>query len=478
MWRQLPFSKASAAFAVLRLELDSALLDRCFAVTLRRMDDASQRFGGLLDDSHIASAMRLANANAAVWAIGNGLISTLLVIYLAADLGAKGLAISLILAAPRFAGVLRLGVPAMMARLRARKTICIGAYVISSVILCGVPAVAVLQNRIDNAAGITLLVAAWCLYHLTEYVGTVALWSWLGDVTPAAVRGSLLGRREFWLVAGRIGGLVSSVTLASLWAWMLPKTPRWEPLSLSAAVGAAMMILAVVPLGRMPGLPHAPSATPRAPWRSLGRALVDPAYVRLLLFAFWFSIANGFTATVQELYPIRVLDIGYPVRQLLQGMMRAGQLTIAPWAGRMVDRFGNRPIMVVSQLIVATGPLFFLIASKDQPWLIAGAFLVWSAYAGLNVGLDNIKLKLAPADNNAPFIAIYHAVSDIANGVAIVAGGCIFDYIATKPAHLPTFYAQIFVLGWIARLLVVPLLARLIEPGARRLRDLISLGSD
>ena len=31
--------------------------------------------------------MVLANANACLWAIGNGLISTLLVIYLAADLG-------------------------------------------------------------------------------------------------------------------------------------------------------------------------------------------------------------------------------------------------------------------------------------------------------------------------------------------------------------------------------------------------------
>ena len=61
--------------------------------------------------------------------IGNGLISTLLVIYLASDLGASGLSLSLILAAPRFAGLLRLGVPALMARLRARKAVCIAAYV-------------------------------------------------------------------------------------------------------------------------------------------------------------------------------------------------------------------------------------------------------------------------------------------------------------------------------------------------------------
>ena len=43
-----------------------------------------------LPDGELPAAMRMANANAALWAIGNGLISTLLVIYLASGLGATG----------------------------------------------------------------------------------------------------------------------------------------------------------------------------------------------------------------------------------------------------------------------------------------------------------------------------------------------------------------------------------------------------
>ena len=147
-------------------------------------------------------------------------------------------------------------------------------------------------------------------------------------------------------------------------------------------------------------------------------------------------------------------------------MMRAGQLAIAPWAGRLVDRFGNRPIMIVSQLIVSSGLIFFLVATPERPWLIGGAFLVWSAYAGLNVGLDNIKLKLAPADNNAPFVAIYHATGDFANGIATVIGGCIYDYIVTEKTAATWFYTQIFLIGLVGRMLAVPLLARLIEPQA------------
>src|SRR6476620_9785339 len=114
-----------------------------------------------LHNREIASAMRLANANAALWAIGNGLVSALLVIYLANDLGATGLSLSLILAAPRFAGLLRLGIPALMARVRARKALCVVAYVISSLVLCIVPTTAWLQKHIDRQAAIAVFVSAW-----------------------------------------------------------------------------------------------------------------------------------------------------------------------------------------------------------------------------------------------------------------------------------------------------------------------------
>jgi MFS family permease len=267
---------------------------------------------------------------------------------------------------------------------------------------------------------------------------------------------------------------VVSAALASAWPWLLPKAPRWQPLALSAAAGAVMMLAAVVPLMMMLGLSQSPSAVPRTPWRALGRAFVDPAYRRLLVFAFWFSIANGISATAQEMYPIRVLDFSYTLRQILQGLMRTGQLTIAPWMGRLVDQWGNRPIMILSQCIVATGPLFFFFAAPEWRWLVAGAYIVWIGYAGLNVGLDTIKLKLAPAENNAPFLAVYYAVADFANGATMIFGGWVLDHIGAKDPAAGPLYAELFLAGFTARVLVIPLLTRLIEPSARRLRDLLS----
>jgi predicted MFS family arabinose efflux permease len=239
------------------------------------------------------------------------------------------------------------------------------------------------------------------------------------------------------------------------------------------------MLLAVLPLFAMPAVQDAPSAVPYAPWGTFLRALVDRQYWRLLLFSCCFSIVNGITAAAQEAYPVRVLEIKYVARQLLQGFMRSGQFVIAPWVGRLVDRYGNRPVLVVSQLITATGPLFFLAATPERPWFVAGAFVVWIAYAGTNVGLDNIKLKLAPSHNNAPYLALYHALSDLANGVAIVGGGVLLDSLLDASAEAGSsgairLYGRLFLIAWIGRTLMAALLAGLIEPGARRVRELLT----
>ena len=127
----------------------------------------------LLTTDQRRRAMTLSYVNAALWAIGNGLVSTTLVIYLVFGRSGSDLAVSLILAAPHFAGLLRLAVPALMARLIRRKTISIVAYLASALVLCVIPLSAVVGVSQGAVATIWALVAAWCVYHLLEYVGTI-----------------------------------------------------------------------------------------------------------------------------------------------------------------------------------------------------------------------------------------------------------------------------------------------------------------
>lgn len=411
---------------------------------------------------------RLANVNAALWAVGNGLTSSLLITYLALALGAEGLVVSGVLAAPRFVGVLRLGAPALIARLQARKGVCLACYALSGLTLALLPALAAPGRLGSAAAGLAALVVCWCVYQVLEYVGTVALWSWLGDLFPPSVRGRLIGRRERWLVNGQIIGMFVSYGVVETWNYTHANEPSWVALSVSATLGAVMIMLAVVPLARMSALAARPSAMPRAPWRSLLACLREPGFGALVFWSVCLSIANGITGAAQGLYPNRVLGLQYTHILPLRGLMRAGQSAVAPAAGGWVDAVGSRRVMLVSQLTVAVSPLFFLAATPAAPWWIAGAYVVWIAYAGLNVGLDSMKLNLAPATNNAPALAVLHAASSFANGVTVLFGGWFFMQVDTADDDVWGLYAAVFLAGFVARSVVGALVLTLRDSkGAR-----------
>ena len=112
---------------------------------------------------------------------------------------------------------------------------------------------------------------------------------------------------------------------------------------------------------------------------------------------------------------------------MMQLSMRAGQMALSPAIGSASDRIGNRPVLELSQAVVVLGPLFYFLASPEHPWWIIGAWTVWSAYAGLNICLTNIMLKLAPADNNAGYIASFEALGGVAYGLSTIAGGVLLD---------------------------------------------------
>jgi MFS family permease len=304
----------------------------------------------------------------------------------------------------------------------------------------------------------------------------VALWSWIGDLVPRQIRGRFCGHRERWLVGGRIAGIAFTVALASIWGWLAPSSPRVYPLAVSAACGAVFMLLAVVPLVYMPGVEFLPSAVPRTPWRAVVRAMSRRPYRQLVLYSCGLSFVNGITQAAQGTYSPRILKISYQGIQTITATMRAGQMAIAPTMGRWCDAFGSRPVMIASQLVVATGPLFLFMATRERWWWLIGAYIAWIAYAGLNVGLDNLKLKLAPADNNIPYLAAYYTVSDFVFGMSVLVAGWVFDRLEDRGFAILNIYAGTFLVGWLGRTLVAALLAPIEEPGAWRVRDLAARG--
>ena len=424
-------------------------------------------------------ARRLAVWNGAVWAVGNGLAGATLVVYLARELHSErfGLTVGLIVAAPHVAGLLRLAAPALIERLGDRKRFCIASFLLSTSDAGG-RALGLRAGRLPSPGwSLAALIVLWCLFHLLQYLGTVALWSWLADVAPSRIRGRFLGRRERWMVAGTAAAAID----VGLFIWGISQTypglPRWMPYGIAAGLGAAFMLASLVPLCKMPAMAsnvaqplsavQNRSAQPRAAVpqqagvgigsKSLLKPFFDRRFLPLLLFGCWFSLFNGITQSAQRFFPVEVLGLPLLVMISLETGTRLGQWTVSPRLGTLADRFGNRPVMIVCQLLVAAGLLFYAVPAAAQAswtWLI-GAWVLWIAYAGINVCLPNLMLKLSPRETNAAYIAAFQAAGGLCYAASSILGGALVDwggsaYVSIGGAVLPVL-AILFLFGWATR---------------------------
>lgn len=448
-------------------------------------------------------AIRLSYVAAIVWAIGNALSSGMLLIYLAQELGAQGTAVSFLQSAPALLGLLRLFTPIVITRFHGTKRTCLIWSAVAYALLFAVPTlVAFAQQDEHRRLSLGVLIGLLCVHQLIEQVATVALWTWLADLVPRRIRGRYFARRNMLQLVFIIPTLLLSgeyidratkadreLAAPTLSASTAETTPRAKPLAprpyaATIVVGAVLLAASLVPLSAIPAVePKSRAAAwsghaDRPSWRRLVASLFDPASRRLLLYGCWFSFFNGLFLIAQNILPRGVLGLGLADMNRMQTAMRVGQIGVSAWAGPWSDRRGNRPVLVLCQLLVGAAPLFYFIASPNQPYWLYGAWLLWSAYAGINICLPNLTLRLAPPAERSAHLATYHALTSLCFVVGSLAGGYAFDHFVPRSIALAggslTKFQLFFLLAFVLRSAGAAIVASVPEPGAVRWRDLLA----
>lgn len=468
-----------------------------------------------------------------LWSVGNGLTTGTLVNYLAMDLGARGVGLSLVLASPQIVSALRVAAPTLISQIGTAKRTCLLLSSVSYLLIWGLPAIG-LPNFLPRAHALWALIALLAAHQLFEALASAALWAWFADLIPPAVRGRYIGRRQALQLVVLVPALLVSGWFADAWrkhhtvpargATMQPRTTTGTTAggqqllsyAIPNAVGAAFLLASLVPLLWMPVsdervVRHLAAAAPRSVVRATSTlgvdeprgsprwwtALGDPAFRRLLWYGCWLSLFNGLGQAAQNIYPKAVLHLGVLPLDVMRTGMRVGQIGISVWAGQMSDRFGNRPLVVATQLALLVAPVFYLASTAAEPYWLAGAWACFAMYAALNVALYNLLIKLAPRGAAAAYIAVYFGVTGAAYAGATVAGGWLFDALnprsatASVPPWFPTIaawcaeagerfaalgidrYQAIFGVVIAARLIGLLLAACLLEPGAARWRQIV-----
>lgn len=98
--------------------------------------------------------------------------------------------------------------------------------------------------------------------------------------------------------------------------------------------------------------------------------------------------------------------------------------------------------------------------------------MLWIAYAGLNVCLPNLMLKLSPRETNTSYIAAFEAVRGLCYAASAIVGGYLVDHWRTCNVSLgcveAQFFTVLFLFGWVTRSLGAAVLLLVKEPAGQR----------
>ena len=393
-------------------------------------------------------------------------------------LGAGAFEVGLLTSIPMMAHLLQPLGAYFSERTNSRHAYCLWVFGIARVIWL-IPAAGIFMYSQGSLSAQTLTLVTMgvlTISNVLESIGSASWMSWMAVLVPEKLRGRYFSVRRSlsslmalltipvggWLVSQWMGGELEGYAIVLIIAvvmglgslgfqfYMTDVSPQdgkdseelvSEPLAVSTKVPAAKLSL-----------------------------LKDRNFLMLLVFLGVWAFSVNLSAPFFNFYLLDRLQLDVQWVTIYSGF-RYGAffLAIMLW-GRLADKIGNRPVIIINCVLAATIP--FMWSFVDGSIACVFVFLPMlhllqgGTFAALELCLANIQLELAPLKQQSAYFAIAAAVMGVTGALGTTAGG----YLAELPAvGLPALFAVTAII----RLVSITPLVFVKETRAHSLRQII-----
>jgi len=355
-------------------------------------------------------------------------------------LGASNFHIGLLAAIPFLAQFLQLPAVYLVEHFRRRKVISIGFSGISRVFWLLIAAIPLLFAA-PSGSGLYLLVAALLLYAGLGAVSGTSWNSWMRDLIPQKMLGSVFSRRLMLATGIGLVATVAAGFFVDFWAGRFPDNQLYA-YSILFALGFLAGITGLYFLTRTPEPRMEPKGEAPALHQMLMRPLKDMNFRRLLLFSVPWSFAINLAAPFFTVYLLVRLEFSLSAVILFSVLSQIVNMAFLKIWGRLSDRFSNKSVLSVS------GPLFLICILMwpfttmperyfmTIPLVVIIHILSGIALSGVTLSTGNIALKLSPKGQATAYLATSGILNSLASGTASLIGGTIGFFFATKELAL------------------------------------------
>ncbi|MGC8890889.1 MAG: MFS transporter [bacterium] len=287
----------------------------------------------------------------------------------------------------------------------------------------------------------------------------VTFMSWMGDLVPIDIRGRFFSHRS---MLSTIVSFTSGLVIGKF----LDTVPGVLGFSIVFGIATLFGILDISCYLKVYDPPMKANTEVKENLSDIFKKVLTHHYFsKYLLFSVIWSFSLNIVVPYFNLYMIKYLRMSYfeiaLYAQLVSNL--ATVIFVRVW-GRMIDRFGNKPVALICTTTVSFLPLLWCFTTP-QRWLfliILIQFLAGLFWPGVDLTYNNFALSLSPDENRSMYIAVLNLlVGVIGNAMAYITGGYFIENISplissllenTIHFHLADYH-YLFILSSILRFL-------------------------
>ncbi|MBI4151093.1 MFS transporter [Candidatus Woesearchaeota archaeon] len=266
-----------------------------------------------------------------------------------------------------------------------------------------------------------------CLEYLADPAWTVLV----ADEVQAKIRGEFIAKRT------RLVGIAAMVALVAA-GWYLDFFSDLTGFMTMFAVGIGLgllntFIVTRVKDGKEPDHLH-------HGFREF--FTLDADFRKYLFFVFCFNFAFMLASPFFTAYILSDLRQSYTIFALSTAVAVITKIFVYTHMGRLADKYGDKPVLLLSVMSTALVPITFLFITPERIWLLwFGQIMAGITWAGYDVSIFNMFINVTTPEKRAMQTATYNIITSIPLIIAPVVAGFIADNIAFIFAGIPLLFA-------------------------------------
>ena len=427
------------------------------------------------DRPTVRSSLRASTLDGTFSAVFESVVRGVLISNFLLGLGAGALEIGMLTSIPMMAHLLQPVGAYLSEKTTSRHRYCLWIYGASrSLWLLPAAGIFAFSHGLLDAHQLSLLaLVVLALSNALDSVGCASWVSWMAVLVPTRVRGRYFSFRR------SLSGLAALLTIPA-GGWLVSQWMGGEVEGYGVALIVAVMI-GLISLSfqfwmrdvnpQEEAATHTEIAERTNSPIAKNSLLRDRNFLTLLLFLGLWTFGLNLSAPFFNFYLLDALKLDVQwVTLYSSAVYGAYFLTIVLW-GRLADRTGNRPVLLINCLLTASIPLLWLYIDGTllSVWLILPLlhFVKGSTLAAVELCLGNIQMELAPKARQSGYFAIAAAIMGITGALGTTAGSFL--------AELPGFgLPALFILSTIVRLLSLTPLFFVKEARSHSIRQILA----